>query len=91
MSVKDTPNLFSITTEVFRALLADDFAVLRRFHSTSSLAAYLTVISRRVVVRELLTRVTSALALAESGILERQSRIHQERQRPCSLRPRAVR
>src|SRR5271163_2936038 len=34
-------------------LLADDYAVLRHFAGKSSLAAYLTVIARRVVVRDL--------------------------------------
>lgn len=64
------------TAEVFLALLADDFAVLRRFRGASSLATYLTVISRRVVVRELLKRKISALAPGQSGILERQAQSH---------------
>lgn len=37
-------------------LLANDFAVLRNFRGESSLATYLTVIARRVVVREIVTR-----------------------------------
>jgi len=45
-----------LVAEVFSALLADDFAVLRRFRGQSSLATYLTVVARRVVVRELLKR-----------------------------------
>ncbi|MCI0357343.1 MAG: sigma-70 family RNA polymerase sigma factor [Planctomycetaceae bacterium] len=45
-----------LVAEVFTALLADDFAVLRRFRGQSSLATYLTVIARRVVVREILKR-----------------------------------
>jgi RNA polymerase sigma-70 factor (ECF subfamily) len=45
-----------LAAEVFAALLADDLAVLRRFRGQSSLATYLTVIARRVVVRELLKR-----------------------------------
>lgn len=45
-----------LAAEVFAALLADDFAVLRRFRGQSSLATYLTVVSRRVAVRELLKR-----------------------------------
>jgi RNA polymerase sigma-70 factor (ECF subfamily) len=45
-----------LAAEVFMAILADDFGVLRRFRGQSSLATYLTVISRRVVVRELLKR-----------------------------------
>ena len=49
-------DLEDLASEVFTALLADDFAVLRRFRGQSSLATYLTVIARRVVVRELLKR-----------------------------------
>ena len=45
-----------LTSEVFMAILADDYGVLRRFRAQSSLATYLTVVSRRVVVRELLKR-----------------------------------
>ena len=66
------------TAEVFLAILADDFAVLRRFRGASSLATYLTVISRRVVVRELLKRKISALQPGESGILERKAAMHQK-------------
>ena len=33
------------------AVIADDFAVLRRFRRNCSLATYLTVIARRVIVR----------------------------------------
>lgn len=40
--------------EVFLALVSDDFAVLRRFRRNCSLATYLTVISRRIVVRRLI-------------------------------------
>lgn len=49
-------DLEDLASEVFAAILADDFAVLRRFRGQSSLATYLTVIARRVVVRELLKR-----------------------------------
>jgi RNA polymerase sigma-70 factor (ECF subfamily) len=45
-----------LASEVFIAILADDYAVLRRFRGQSSLATYLTVICRRVVVKELLKR-----------------------------------
>lgn len=47
-----------VISEVFVALLNDDFAVLRRFRGESSFATYLTVISRRVAVKELLKRRT---------------------------------
>jgi RNA polymerase sigma-70 factor (ECF subfamily) len=42
--------------EVFLVLIRHDFAVLRRFRRQCSLATYLTVIARRVVVRRLLQR-----------------------------------
>lgn len=45
-----------LASEVFFTFLENDFAVLRRFRGQASLATYLTVIARRVVVRELLRR-----------------------------------
>jgi RNA polymerase sigma-70 factor (ECF subfamily) len=45
-----------LCSEVFMAILANDFSVLRRFRGQSSLATYLTVVARRVVIRELLKR-----------------------------------
>lgn len=45
-----------LCAEVFITLVADDFAVLRRFRGQSSLATYLTVVSRRIVVREIAKR-----------------------------------
>jgi len=45
-----------LASEVFMAILANDYGVLRRFRGQSSLATYLTVVARRVVVRELLKR-----------------------------------
>lgn len=45
--------------EVFLAIVRDDFAILRHFRGQSSLATYLTVVARRVVVRELLRRVAT--------------------------------
>jgi RNA polymerase sigma-70 factor, ECF subfamily len=45
-----------ICSEVFVMLLADDFAVLRNFRGESSLATYLSVIARRVVVRDISSR-----------------------------------
>jgi RNA polymerase sigma-70 factor (ECF subfamily) len=48
-----------LSAEVFLAVVRDDFAILRHFRGQSSLATYLTVIARRVVVRELLRRATA--------------------------------
>ena len=45
-----------LAAEVFLALVKDDFSILRRFRGESSLATYLTVISRRIVVHPLLKR-----------------------------------
>lgn len=49
-----------LTAEVFLAIVDEDFGVLRRFRGESSLATYLTVLARRVVVRELLKRKSVA-------------------------------
>lgn len=49
-----------LCSEVFVALLNDDFAVLRNFRGQSSLATYLTVVSRRLVVREMARRRKAA-------------------------------
>ena len=43
-----------IAQEILMAVVADDFAVLRQFRGTASLAAYLTVIARRICTRELM-------------------------------------
>lgn len=45
-----------LTSDVFLTLLNDDFAVLRRFRGDSSLATYLAVIARRVILHELAKR-----------------------------------
>jgi len=45
-----------LVSDVFMAVIDDDFAVLRRFRGEANLATYLTVVARRVVVRELLKR-----------------------------------
>ena len=46
--------------EVFLAIIKGDFSLLRNFRGQSSLATYLTVVARRIVVRELLNRQTMA-------------------------------
>jgi RNA polymerase sigma-70 factor (ECF subfamily) len=45
-----------LAADVFLAIVNNDFAILRRFRGDSSLATYLTVIARRIVIRELLQR-----------------------------------
>lgn len=51
-----TPDVDDLCAEIFLALLADDYSVLRRFQGRCSLATYLTVIARRLVVREMARR-----------------------------------
>lgn len=43
-----------LVADVFLTMIQDDYAVLRRFAGRSSLATYLAVIARRVVVRSLM-------------------------------------
>jgi RNA polymerase sigma-70 factor, ECF subfamily len=45
-----------LCSEVFVVLLKNDFAVLRHFRGQSSLATYLSVVARRIVVHELVRR-----------------------------------
>jgi RNA polymerase sigma-70 factor, ECF subfamily len=75
------PDQEDLTSEVFMAMLADDYGVLRRFRGQSSLATYLTVISRRVVVRELLKRriVPNVHEGAEIGSVEDNAEAAEER------------
>jgi len=56
-----------LCAEVFLTVVKDDFAVLRRFRGQSSLATYLTVVARRVVVRDLLEH-KSATRLAPATV-----------------------
>jgi RNA polymerase sigma-70 factor (ECF subfamily) len=63
-----------LAAEVILAIIDDDFAVLRRFRGKSSLATYLTVISRRVVVRKLVAnRATTSLGDVAENSLARES------------------
>ena len=48
-----------LVAQVFLTVVKDEMAVLRNFRGDSSLATYLTVIARRVVVRELLKQPAS--------------------------------
>lgn len=51
LSAEDRDDLCA---EVFLNVLRDEYAVLRRFRGQSSLATYLTVVARRIVVRKIL-------------------------------------
>ncbi|MEM9586798.1 MAG: sigma-70 family RNA polymerase sigma factor, partial [Planctomycetota bacterium] len=55
-----------LVAEVFLAIVRDDYAVLRRFRRNSSLATYLTVIARRVIVRRLIASMRQQSRSEES-------------------------
>jgi len=56
-SVPLTPeDVEDLAAEVLLKIVANDYAVLRQFRRESSLATYLTVISRRIAVQELAKR-----------------------------------
>ncbi len=60
-SVRLSPaDVEDVISEVFLTIVNEDFAVLRRFRGEACLSSYLTVIARRVVVRELLKRKVTA-------------------------------
>ena len=56
-SVRLTPDdRDDLCAEVFLNIIKDDFAVLRHFRGLSSLATYLTVVTRRIAVKSLMRR-----------------------------------
>lgn len=58
-----------LTADVLLAIVRDDFAVLRHFRGKSSLATYLTVVARRIVVRKLVdTRTATPLGAAADAV-----------------------
>jgi RNA polymerase sigma-70 factor (ECF subfamily) len=81
-SFRPTPaDVDELAGEVFLTIVRDDFATLRQFRGESSLATYLTVVSRRVVVRELLKRhaLTSLESLGQHNEQADQSASVEER------------
>jgi RNA polymerase sigma-70 factor, ECF subfamily len=69
-----------LAAEVFLAIVDNDMAVLKHFRGRSSLATYLTVIARRVVVRKLVEGRSNVplgdmVAQAESDEVEPEQRI----------------
>ena len=60
-SVRLTPeDRDDLCAEVLLNIIKDDFAILRHFRGQSSLATYLTVVTRRIVVRRMILRKPSA-------------------------------
>ncbi|MCE3016117.1 MAG: RNA polymerase sigma factor [Pirellula sp.] len=70
-----------LVAEVFLSWIEKDFAVLRRFRGQSSLATYLTVVARRVIIRRL---SQLRLPLHSSQAL---GAVHAEESRPSSFTP----
>lgn len=56
-----------LCAEVFLATVKNEFALLRNFRGKSSLATYLTVVARRIVVKELLSRMSASRLVGESA------------------------
>jgi RNA polymerase sigma-70 factor (ECF subfamily) len=70
-SVRLTPeDREDLASEVLLTIVNDDFAVLRHFRGQASLATYLTVIARRVVVRSVLERKAAARLTPGTSPLE---------------------
>ena len=61
--------------DVFLELLKNDFAALRSFRGESSLATYLTVVARRVVVRKLMA-TRSVNSLGDAALREAPAAAH---------------
>ena len=60
-SVRLTPeDRDDLCAEIFLEVIRRDFALLRNFRGQSSLATYLTVVARRIVVKELLSQRSAA-------------------------------
>lgn len=47
-----------LASQVFLEIIKEDFQLLRAFRQQASLATYLTVVARRVIIRDLLNRKT---------------------------------
>ena len=58
-----------IAAEILLQLVEDNFKILRQFRGESSLATYLTVVARRLCVRELVRRKKRQEALARGDVV----------------------
>ena len=58
--VLSTPDLEDIAAEIFLEIVDDDYTVLRKFEGASSLPTYLTVVARRICVKEVIKRQREA-------------------------------
>jgi RNA polymerase sigma-70 factor, ECF subfamily len=67
LSPEDRDDLCS---EVFLTVVQNDLALLRNFRGQSSLATYLTVVARRIVVHEMLDHKTTARLSEGSSVAD---------------------
>ena len=58
--VLSQPDIEDIAAEVFLGIVDDDYGTLRRFKGASSLPTYLTVVARRICVKEVVKRQREA-------------------------------
>ena len=58
--VLSTPDIEDIAAEIFLEIVDDQYDVLRKFRGTSSLPTYLTVVARRICVKEVIKRQREA-------------------------------
>jgi len=58
--VLSNPDIEDIAAEIFLEIVDDDYAALRRFKGASSLPTYLTVVARRICVKEVIKRQREA-------------------------------
>ena len=54
--VLSAADIEDVAAEIFLALVDDNYAILRRFQGNSALPTYLTVIARRICVKEVVKR-----------------------------------
>jgi RNA polymerase sigma-70 factor (ECF subfamily) len=78
--VLSAADIEDIAAEIFLAIVDDDYGVLRQFKGKSSLPTYLTVVARRICVKEVVKRHREAElghAHAHRAIVEGEARDHQ--------------
>jgi RNA polymerase sigma-70 factor (ECF subfamily) len=75
--VLSAADIEDIAAEIFLGIVDDDYGVLRRFKGTSALPTYLTVVARRICVKEVIKRHREAElghSNAHRAIVENESR-----------------
>ena len=74
-----------VAAEIFLGIVDDDYGVLRKFKGNSSLPTYLTVVARRICVREVVKRHREAeLGHATAHRGEHRGQLGRERSEPIA-------